>query len=712
MRRRRGGAAPPSRAHWPTLIFVLLTVAAALLLHGYVGGEVVGAGVVRRPGPSDQVPASIRGGGPVLGRHAGVLDAVSMPARTVVLSFDDGPDPVWTPQILDVLDRNGVPGTFFLIGNQVLRYPGLVRRERAEGHDIGNHTFSHLDPTLLSAKERRAQLARAELALVGVTGVTTAMERPPYSFSTSSLDNAYWDVVQDAHAQGYITVLADVDARDWERPGVQQIVENAMPRHGRGALILMHDAGGNRAQTVAALRILIPRLKAMGYRFTTVSQAFRLSPYQPAPPGELARGRALLWANEASSAMSAAFTVIFLAAGTLTVLRLLLMVAVARRHGRRRRTWVWGAPVTEPVSVVVPAYNEREGIEASVRSIVGSTHPIEVIVVDDGSTDGTASIVEDLELPGVTVIRKANAGKPSALNAGIRAAAHELLVLVDGDTRFEPETVHRLVQPFADPGIGAVSGNAKVANRRGLLGRWQHIEYVMGFNLDRRLYDVFQCMPTVPGAVGGFRRRTLADVGGVSDDTLAEDTDLTAAIVRSGWRVVYEDSARAWTEAPSSWSELWKQRYRWCYGTLQSMWKHRRALIERGPSGRFGRRGLLFMLLFQVVLPLTAPAMDAFLVYGLLFLEVRTTLLLWGGLLAVQLLSALFAFRLDRERARVLWSFPLQQIVYRQLMYLVVIQSVFAALSGIRLGWVKLRRTGEVDADSAFLGTGPVHDRR
>jgi cellulose synthase/poly-beta-1,6-N-acetylglucosamine synthase-like glycosyltransferase len=211
-------------------------------------------------------------------------------------------------------------------------------------------------------------------------------------------------------------------------------------------------------------------------------------------------------------------------------------------------------------------------------------------VVDDGSTDGTADLVESLCLPYVRVIRQANAGKPAALNTGIAAASHDLLVMVDGDTVFEPDSVRLLVQPFADPRIGAVSGNAKVINRGGLLGRWQHIEYVVGFNLDRRLFDLAQCMPTVPGAVGAFHREALLRIGGVSDATLAEDTDLTMALCRDGWRVVYEEGAVAWTEAPASLGALWRQRYRWCYGTLQAMWKHRGALVQSGAAGKLGRR--------------------------------------------------------------------------------------------------------------------------
>jgi len=263
--------------------------------------------------------------------------------------------------------------------------------------------------------------------------------------------------------------------------------------------------------------------------------------------------------------------------------------------------------VTAPVSVIVPAYNESAGIEAAVRSLLASDHAVEIIVVDDGSTDGTADLVESLGLP-VRVIRQDNAGKPAALNTGIAAASYDLLVMVDGDTVFEPGTVRTLVQPFADPRIGAVSGNAKVINRGGLLGRWQHIEYVVGFNLDRRLFDLGQCMPTVPGAVGAFRRDALVRVGGVSDATLAEDTDLTMAICRDGWRVVYEEDAIAWTEAPASLGALWRQRYRWSYGTMQAMWKHRGTVLHTGAAGRLGRRGLVYLTLFQVLLPLLAPS--------------------------------------------------------------------------------------------------------
>jgi cellulose synthase/poly-beta-1,6-N-acetylglucosamine synthase-like glycosyltransferase len=283
--------------------------------------------------------------------------------------------------------------------------------------------------------------------------------------------------------------------------------------------------------------------------------------------------------------------------------------------------------------------------------------------------------------------------------------------MVDGDTVFEPDAIRLLVQPFGDPRVGAVSGNAKVVNRGGLLGRWQHIEYVIGFNLDRRLFDLAQCMPTVPGAVGAFRRSALLRLGGVSETTLAEDTDLTMALCRAGWRVVYEERARAWTEAPASLSALWRQRYRWCYGTLQAMWKHRSAIGQRGQAGKLGRRGLLYLLMFQVLLPLLAPAVDVTTVYGLVFIGPGRVLGLFAAFLALQLVMGVYAFRIDGEKLGPLWSLPLQQFVYRQLMYLVVIQSVITAVAGSRLRWQRMERYGSLQVPAASAATSAgTHD--
>lgn len=377
----------------------------------------------------------------------------------------------------------------------------------------------------------------------------------------------------------------------------------------------------------------------------------------------------------------------------LALARVLLLMSSSLWHRRRRDAVRLLSPPDGPVTVIVPAYNEELGIEATVRSVVGSSWDVRVIVVDDGSADRTAEVVESLGLPEVRLVRQANAGKAAALNAGLRRTDTELVVMLDGDTVLEPGTVAELARPFADPSVGAVSGNVKISNRRGLLGRWQHVEYVIGFNLDRRFYDVMRCMPTVPGAVGAFRTEAVREVGGVPVDTLAEDTDLTMALQRRGWSVRYQDTARAWTEAPQTLRQLWEQRHRWSYGVMQAMWKHRAAVFDRGAGGRLGRRGLLDLALFQVLLPVLAPAIDLFVAIKLVgnpLFGLRT----WCGFVLIQLVPAALAFRLDTERLRPLWTLSLQIVVYRQLMYLVVIRSVLSAVAGTALRWHKIPRTG------------------
>jgi len=686
---------------------LLVCLSSMLLLNGYThhmfGAEPDGA--VQPVGQAGAVPRQIIKGGPVIDAGPGEPRSVSPKARTIALTFDDGPDPVWTPRILDLLKAQHVKATFFVVGTAVAAHPELARRIVAEGHQIAAHTFTHANLSTSAGWRRSLELRQSQLILAGATGVSTTLLRPPYSSEPSALSDADWASIRQTREAGYLTVLSSQDSEDWRRPGTTQVIANSMPRGTAGQVLLMHDAGGDRSQTVAALAKLIPVLKARGFTFATVSDAVGL-PQAVHKAGAIERGRGLaaIWAMRVSDAVLKVLTWLLYAAGALSVLRAITTLIAARRHARRMRDWSWGPPVTEPVSVIVPAYNESAGIEAAIRSLVASDHPLEVIVVDDGSTDGTADVVEALRIPGVRVIRQANAGKPIALNTGLQAAHFDLIVMVDGDTVFEPDAIRMLVQPFADPAVGGVSGNAKVGNRGGLLGRWQHIEYVIGFNLDRRLFDLAECMPTVPGAVGGFRRTALERIGGLSDVTLAEDTDLTMALCRDGWLVVYEERAIAWTEAPASLSALWRQRYRWCYGTLQAMWKHRGAWVQRWQAGKLGRRGLTYLMLFQVLLPLLAPVVDVFAIYGLVFLDPLRVGLVWLGFLGLQFAMGLYAFRLDGERPGPLWTLPLQQLVYRQLMYLVVIQSVFTALAGSRLRWQRMERYGSLQAPASTEG--------
>ncbi|MFJ4562177.1 glycosyltransferase [Streptomyces caelestis] len=706
--RARGGSRRrlPLRLLLPLL--VLFALMAMLMLRGYVHSEILADHRVRPPAATDQVPEKIMRGGPVIDTRSGRTESLRLPDHRLVLTFDDGPDPVWTPKVLDVLRKHDAHAVFFVTGTMASRHPDLVRRMVAEGHEVGLHTFNHPDLSYQSKKRIDWELSQNQLAISGAAGIRTSLFRPPYSSFAGAMDNMSWPVTEYIGDRGYITVVNNTDSEDWRKPGVEEIIRKATPKGGKGAIVLMHDSGGDRHQTVEALDRMLPDLREQGYEFHNLTEALDAPSAHSRVTGlEQWKGAAWVFLVQASEHLTDGLVVGLAIVGTLVIGRFVLMLLLSGLHARRvrRRGFSWGTPITEPVSVLVPAYNEAKCIENTVRSLAASDHPIEVLVIDDGSSDGTARIVEAMGLPDVRVVRQLNAGKPAALNRGVANARHDLIVMMDGDTVFEPSTVRELVQPFGDPRVGAVAGNAKVGNKDTLIGAWQHIEYVMGFNLDRRMYDVLHCMPTIPGAVGAFRRSALERVGGMSDDTLAEDTDITMALHRDGWRVVYAENARAWTEAPETVQQLWSQRYRWSYGTMQAIWKHRRALVDKGASGRFGRVGLPLVSLFMVVAPLLAPLIDVFLVYGLVFGPTQKTIIAWLGVLAIQAVCAAYAFRLDRERMTHLVSLPLQQILYRQLMYVVLLQSWITALTGGRLRWQKLRRTGVVDAPGA--GAGP-----
>jgi poly-beta-1,6 N-acetyl-D-glucosamine synthase len=680
------------RSRWIVLGAMVTALAMALLIEGFTLHEVGRSSTVAPVGPRPDLAVQ----GPVLDLSGATPHSAPLPDKTVALTFDDGPDPKWTPQILDVLRRHHVPATFFVVGAAAARHPEIVRAELAAGNEIGAHTFTHTDLGAVSPTRATVELSLTQSALAGAAGVSTHLLRLPYSSEVADLTTPELAAARRAAKLGYLMVFATQDPEDWRQPGPNSIVAHSTPPAGQGGIVLLHDAGGDRSQTVEAVDHLITKLQGEGYRFTTVSGLTGLPAGSAVRPvGSVAhlQGLALLLALRLAHLMSRGVLFLVLPFAVLALARTVAVVALARRQARRPLP---PATFFPPVSVIVPAYNEEVGIAAAVRSLAGSDYPtLDVIVVDDGSTDGTSAVVEALALddPRVRLIRQPNGGKPAALNTGIAAARHEVIVMVDGDTIFEPDTIRHLVAALADPAVGAVAGNTKVGNRKGLLGRWQHIEYVMGCNLDRRMYEALGCIMVVPGAIGAFRREALAQVGGVSHDTLAEDTDLTMAVNRAGWRVAYEARARAWTEVPATLRQLWRQRYRWAYGTMQAIWKHRRALRERRALGMIGLPSIVFA---QVALPLLAPAFDIFALYGVLFVDPARYLGFWIGFNIIGFCVGLYAFRLDGESPGPLWALPLQQFVYRQLLYLVVFESMVSAVAGTRLRWHKLTRTGDV----------------
>jgi cellulose synthase/poly-beta-1,6-N-acetylglucosamine synthase-like glycosyltransferase len=360
-----------------------------------------------------------------------------------------------------------------------------------------------------------------------------------------------------------------------------------------------------------------------------------------------------------------------------------------------------------PVSVLIPAYNEQEVIVSTVQSALDCDYPhLEVVVVDDGSTDRTPELLDTRfgHDPRVRIIHQPNRGKSAALTHALREAHSQILITIDADTTIAPNAIDRLVRHFADPHVGAVAGNVKVGNRNRWLTRWQALEYITSQNLEKRAFDLLNCIPVVPGALSAWRAEAIASAGGFTSDTVAEDTDLTIAIRRTGWRITYDEEAIGWTEAPETADALIRQRFRWTFGTLQSFWKHRDTL-GRPKYGMLGFVALPNIFLFQLLLPLVSPIIDLLFIgslalWGLAQLRVTHLPQLWTaadversviffiGFMLIDLLTCVIAFALERgEDWTLLWPLLLQRFYYRQMMYVVLFRAVKHAVEGGAVGW-------------------------
>ena len=638
-------------------------------------------------------------------------------AKTVALTFDDGPDGRYTPMILDTLRSRGVPATFFVIGENAEIHPELLKRELREGHEIGNHTFTHPNLALVGKSLTRFELNATERLLEAVLDRRTALWRPPYFGDAEPTTADELVPVSIAQELGYITVGLHIDPGDWETPGVDSIIGRTLAQLDRGNIVLLHDGGGDRTQTVAAVGPLIDSLRARGYAISSVTALAGVSATEamaPLPPFSAVGRFFSLTSYSVIGWFELGLHAVFLVAMVLGTFRLLVILGLALRQRYARthpRRAVEGYAPT--VTVVVPAYNEEQVVCGTVASLLAQDYPsIDIVVVDDGSTDGTFAVLQAAFSghPHVRLFRKANAGKASALNYGVAQAKGEVIVALDADTLFPTDTLRQLVAPLADPAVGAVAGNAKVGNRINLVTRWQAIEYITSQNIDRRAFSLLNCITVVPGAVGAWRKSLVLEVGGFSTDTLAEDQDLTMAILKRGHHVAYADQAIGYTEAPDSLKLLFRQRFRWSYGTLQCAWKHRDALL-RPRQGLFGWVGLPNIWIFQLLFPFLSPIADLLFLWSLVTVyrmevmhgpefamqSLEQVLFFYTAFLAIDWLAAVVAVWMEPGEERWLSSLVLlQRFVYRQLMYIVVVKAVATAIRGSGLGWGKQVRKGTV----------------
>ena len=637
--------------------------------------------------------------------------------KKIALTFDDGPDPQWTPKILDILKEKGVPACFFVIGESANQETDLVKREFALGNEVGNHTFTHPDFEAITKPQLQIELNLTELLLESSLGVKTLLFRPPFGIDHQPETASEIQMLPIPQAMGYIIIGARVDPHDWGEPNgglpppantiVDRVLADATAD--KGNIILMHDGGGDRSHTVEALPRVIDGLRAKGYEFVSVSALLNQTRAQVMPPLSheewlLARADAFIF--DVFRLFRAAIGFIFMA-GILLVSGRALFIGFLALAEKMRPALPENPDYKPSVTVLIPAFNEEAVILDTIRSALASGYPaLEILVIDDGSTDHTPELVRENygRDPRVRLLPQPNRGKPTALNHGLAEATGEIIVSIDADTIVDADAIPLLVRHFADPRVGAVAGNVKVANRNRWLTRWQALEYITSQNLEKRAFDLLNCIPVVPGAAGAWRADVLKSHGGFSGDTVAEDTDLTLTIRREGWKILYDEDAIGRTEVPENVEALIRQRFRWTFGTLQAVWKHRDA-VGRPRYGTLGWIAIPNIFLFQILLPLVSPVIDllfllSIVLWGLAQLriarlpqlwtlqDVERSLIFFAIFMLIDLLTCVVAFALEKDEDWTLLApLILQRFYYRQMMYVVLFRALKEAVRGRPVGW-------------------------
>ena len=662
----------------------------------------------------------------------------------VALSFDDGPDATWTPKILEILKEKNVKATFLVIGEEAQNNPGLLKRYVREGHEIGNHTFTHPDISEISERRLDLELNVTERLFESMLGRKPLYFRPPYSIDQEPDTDDQARPIETIERNGYIIIGDKIDTSDWDehpRKTPQEITDSVFQQLDamktkpwlRGSIILLHDGGGDRSATVAALPVLIDNLRAHGYKIVNVSDLVGKTTAEVMP---FVSGRERWEARVDSlaffgfSAFSHFVVTVFFVGDVLMSARLIIIGLFALIDRLRKRKLIGGDDFKPSVAVLIPAFNEEKVIARTVRSVLQSDYPkLRVVVIDDGSRDRTFEIAkesfpEEIKEGHLSVLTKPNAGKAEALNFGLEDTTEEIYVGIDADTIIAPDAIRRLVAHFADPRVGAVAGNAKVGNRVNLWTRWQALEYITSQNFDRRALDLFDVVTVVPGAIGAWRTAPVKKGGCYHPNTVAEDADLTMNLLEQGYKVVYEDSALAFTEAPINARGLMKQRFRWSFGILQAVVKHRRAFLRHRAMGWFA---LPNIVVFQMLLPLVSPFIDLMFVAGTLkYLADRyfhpeaasaasfdKLLIYFLAFLIIDFLASSLAFALERRHpaskgdAWLLFHIWLQRFAYRQVFSVVLFKTVKRAIDGKPFSWDKLERTAKMSRATERLTALP-----
>jgi len=651
----------------------------------------------------------------------------------VALSFDDGPDPKWTPKILDILKRKNAKGTFLIIGAEAAEHVGVMQQVFRDGNEIGNHTWSHPDISEISPRQLDLEVKLTGRLFASKLGVQPLYFRPPYDIDEEPDTDDQAAPVVRIQQEGYTIIGNKIDTDDWNenpRKNPAEITQSVLTQletmktkpQFRGSIILMHDGGGNRQATVDALPVLIDALRAHGYSIVQVSALMGKTTAQVMPPLTFLQHLRAIPDSIAFSAVDfiGNFIVsVFFLGDILMSARLVIVGLFAVIDRLRKPHHEPSAGYNPRVAVLIPAFNEETVIVRTIRSVLNSDYKnLHVIVIDDGSSDKTAEVARhayaaEIVAGHVQVLSKPNGGKAAALNYALDRISEEVYVGIDADTVIAADAISKLIPHFEDPRIGAMAGNAKVGNRVNLWTRWQALEYITSQNFERRALDLFHVVTVVPGAIGAWRTAPVKAAGGYPLNTVAEDADLTMNLLEQGLEVDYEDRSLAFTEAPVTAKGLMRQRFRWSFGILQAVWKHRAAFVRNKAMGLFA---LPNILIFQMFLPLVSPFIDLMFLFGVVnfFVDryyhpeqasvasLEKLVVYFVGFLLIDFITSSVAFSLERHHPAnkgdgwLLFHIWLQRFAYRQLFSIVLFKTLKRAIDGKPFNWDKIERTAKM----------------
>ncbi|MBC7472377.1 MAG: glycosyltransferase [candidate division SR1 bacterium] len=648
-----------------------------------------------------------------------IVQRVGYKPKTLSLTFDDGPDPIYTPQILDILKKYNIKATFFVIGKNIKEYPEIAKRIVSEGHIIANHSYSHPRLNNLSTVTVDTEISGTDEILRQLVNVKTDFFRTPYNDIYGFNTENDLVILRELRKYDKFAVEDDVDTKDWlikDPNAINNKTFDILDKQS-GSVLLLHDGGGDRTSTVKSLPSMIEGIQKRGYAIenlnTLTSDDLAKLSNESAQYKQFQEQEFSLFASKLFFNIFVTTVIFSIIIGVIKYILMFALYLYSVFKNKKQNT----PYLTPKVSIIVPCYNEQKVICNTINSLLLSDYPnFEIVMVDDGSKDNSYKVVKKAfkKEKRVSAYTKENGGKSSALNFGISVAKSEFVICVDADTVFAQDSVRKLMRHFRDENIGGVAGNVQIGNATNNLTKAQQLEYALSQNFEKQAFSSVNSVVVVPGPIGAWRKPVILGAGGYHKDNLAEDTDLTLRVLQQGWEIHYEQDAICITESPEDYKSFIKQRNRWQFGMLQVLFKNFEILFNPnyGFIGLFTLPIILFQYLLMSLYPIMMVSIGGYLLgflldsynggiaLGFSFLWQNKLFLYFSAIYilldAFKIILAISKERHIQNKYKMLLIIPYYLFIFQNLMSAITFWTLVRAIRGKIATWGHLTRTGSV----------------